>query len=365
LVTLVAKITADKKTDLEKVKAIYYWTQKNIKYIAFEYALGGFIPRESNEVFRKKYGDCKDNSSILYRMLEIAGVKGNLTWIGTRSIPYTYEEVPTPVVDNHMILSYENNGRTYYLDATGRYIKFGIPTSFIQGKEALVSYGKDFKIKKVPVIAAKENAIIDITNIKIENGWVIGSSKTSISGYPKIDVFHDLENENTQTKLKQFYNRMFEKGNNTFLVSSFKEANKYHYDNDFIVDYDFEIKNYSKKLGNEIYINLNLNKDLSYYKTDKKRENAIEYDYKRYFKYTTELEIPTGYRIDYLPEAVKVSNDFLTCEITYLVEGNNVIYNQSIELNFLILSLEQQKEVNKLIKKIERNYKEIVVLKKE
>ena len=365
LIDLVAKITANKKSELEKVKAIYYWAQKNIKYIAFEYALGGFIPRESNEVFRKKYGDCKDNSSILYRMLEIAGVKGNLTWIGTRSIPYSYEEMPTPIVDNHMILSYENNGRTYYLDATGRYIKFGIPTSFIQGKEALVSFGKDFKVKKVPVVNAKENAIIDITSIKFENGSVVGSSKTSFSGYPKIDIFNNLENENTQTKLKQFYNRMFEKGNNKFLVSSFKEENKYNYDNDFIVNYDFEIKNYSKKLGNEIYINLNLNKDLSFYKTDKKRENAIEYDYKRYFKYTTELEIPIGYTLDYLPEAVKVSNDFLTCEITYSVEGNKVTYNQVIELNFLILSIEQQKEVNKLIKKIERNYKEIVVLKKE
>ena len=365
LVTLVNKITANKTTELEKVKAIYYWTQKNIKYIAFEYALGGFIPRESNEVFRKKYGDCKDNSSILYRMLEIAGVKGNLTWIGTRKIPYTYKEVPTPVVDNHMILSYENNGRTYYLDATGRYIKFGIPTSFIQGKEALVSYGKNFKIKNVPVVDAKINAIIDATTIKIENGSVIGKAKTVVAGYPKIDFFHDLENENTQTKLKQFYNSMFEKGNNKFLVSSFKETNKYDYDKDFIVDYDFEIKNYAKKLGDEIYINLNLNKDLSYYKTDKKRENAIEFEYKRYFEYTTKLEIPKGYKVDYLPEAVKVSNDLLTCEITYQQKENEVIYNQKISLNFLILSVDEQKEVNKQIKKIERNYKEIVVLKKE
>ncbi|MFT7352991.1 MAG: transglutaminase-like putative cysteine protease, partial [Flavobacterium sp.] len=365
LVTLVAEITADKKTELEKVKAIYYWAQKNIKYIAFEYALGGFIPRESNEVFRKKYGDCKDNSSILYRMLEIAGVKGNLTWIGTRSIPYTYEEVPTPVVDNHMILSYEYDERTYYLDATGRYIKFGIPTSFIQGKEALVSYGKEFKIKKVPVIDAKQNAYIDSTTITIENGSVIGSGKTIISGYPKIDVFNALENENTQTKLKQFYNSTFEKGNNKFLVSRFKETNKYHYDNDFIVDYNFEIKDYAKNLGDEIYINLNLNKDLSYYKTDKKRKNAIEFDYKRYFRYTTELEIPAGYRIDFVPEDVTVSDDFMTCEITYVVKENTVIYDQTIELNFLILTLAQQKEVNKQIKKIERNYKEIVVLKKE
>ncbi|MEO9571128.1 MAG: transglutaminase-like domain-containing protein [Polaribacter sp.] len=365
LVALVNKITVDKKTDLEKVKAIYYWTQKNIKYIAFEYALGGFIPRESNEVFRKKYGDCKDNSSILYRMLEIAGVKGNLTWIGTRDIPYTYKEMPTPVVDNHMILSYENNGKTYYLDATGRYIKFGIPTSFIQGKEALVSYGKEFKIKKVPIIAAKINAIIDTTAIKIKDGSVLGASKTSISGYPKIDLFHNLEDENSKTKIKQLYNNKFVKGNNKFLINSFKEINKYHYDNDFIVDYDFEIKNYSKKLGNEIYVNLNLNKDLSFYKTDKKRKNAIEYDYQRYFSYTTKLEIPKGYKVDYIPEAVKVTSDYLTSEITYSEKENYVIYNHTIELNFLVLSLEQQKIVNKQIKKIEKNYKEIVVLKKE
>ncbi|OAD45491.1 transglutaminase domain-containing protein [Polaribacter atrinae] len=365
LVDLVSKITADKKTDLEKVKSIYYWTQQNIKYIAFEYALGGFIPRESNEVFRKKYGDCKDNSSILYSMLEIAGVKGNLTWIGTRSIPYTYDEVPTPVVDNHMILSYENNGKTYYLDATGRYIKFGTPTSFIQGKEALVGYGKDFKIKTVPIIAAKENAIIDVTNIKIENGSVFGSSKTTISGYPKIDIFHTLESGNSETKLKKFYKSAFEKGNNTFQINNFKETNKYHYDNDFIVDYDFEIKNYAKNLGDEIYINLNLNKEISFYKTDKNRKNAIEYEYQKQYNYTTKLEIPVGYKVDYVPESVTVSNDLLTCKITYQIKGNEVVYEHEIELNFLVLSTEQQKEVNKEIQKIERNYKEIVVLKKE
>ena len=365
LVALVSKITADKKNDLEKVKAIYYWTQQNIKYIAFEYALGGFIPRESNDVFRKKYGDCKDNSSILYSMLAIAGIKGNLTWIGTRSIPYTYNEIPTPVVDNHMILSYENNGKTYYLDATGRYIKFGMPTSFIQGKEALVGYGKDFKIKTVPIIAAKENAIIDVTNIKIENGKVIGSSKTTISGYPKIDIFHTLETGDSETKLKKFYKNVFGKGNNTFQINNFKETNKYHYDNDFIVDYDFEIKNYAKNLGDEIYINLNFNKEISFYKTDKNRENAIEYEYQKYYKYTTILEIPEGYKVDYVPESITVSNDLLISKITYQVKENEVIYNHEIELNFLVLSTEQQKEVNKEIQKIERNYKEIVVLKKE
>jgi hypothetical protein len=364
LVSLVNKITSGKDNDLEKVKAIYYWTQKNIKYIAFEYALGGFIPRESNDVFKKKYGDCKDNSSILFKMLEIAGIKGNLTWIGTRSIPYTYKDVPTPIVDNHMILSYESNGRTYFLDATGRYIKFGLPTSFIQGKEALVSYGDKFKIKKVPIIEAKDNSIIDSTKIKFENKYIVGNSKTVISGYPKIDYFHDLEDENSLSKLKEFYNTKLKKGNNKFLIRDFKETNKFSYDENFIIDYNFKVSDYFKKLGDEIYINLNLNKELSKFKVDKKRKNEIEFDHKKYYKFHTVLEIPNNFQVDYLPENVSISNKLVNCDITYQKKGNQIIYNHSIELNFLNLNLEEQKEINAYIKKIERNYKEIIILKK-
>ena len=37
-----------------------------------------------------------------------------------------------------------------------------------------------------------------VVNIHTKNGIVKGVSKTSIAGYPKIDFFHDLENENSQ-----------------------------------------------------------------------------------------------------------------------------------------------------------------------
>ena len=62
----------------------------------------------------KKVWRLKDNSSILYEMLKAAGIKGELTWIGTRSIPYKYNELPTPSVDNHMILYYQNGNKGYF-----------------------------------------------------------------------------------------------------------------------------------------------------------------------------------------------------------------------------------------------------------
>jgi len=366
LVTLVKELTANKKNDLEKVKAIYYWTQKNIKYIAFEYALGGFIPRQANDVFQKKYGDCKDNSSILYKMLDIAGLKGNLTWIGTRSIPYNYNEVPTPLVDNHMILSYtDSNDNTYFLDATGRYVAIDYPTSFIQGKEALIADGKsNFIIKKVPIIPPIKNAVIDTSYINLIDEDVIGKSKVEITGYNKTDTFLYLEDETTDEKIKEFYNTRLRKGNNKFLIKSFSETNKYDYEKNFIIDYDFSINDYTKKLGDEIYVNLNLIKDLSSYKTKEDRKHHIEYEHTNYFSYTTILNIPEGYKTDYIPENISLSNDYMSSIINYTVKDNIITYNHTYSLNFIDLNLDQQKEVNALIKKIEKAFKEVIILKK-
>jgi hypothetical protein len=365
LVTLVNEVTKDAKTDLEKVRAIYYWTQQNIKYIAFEYALGGFIPREANDVFNKKYGDCKDNSSILYEMLETAGLKGHLTWIGTRSIPYSYTEVPTPIVDNHMILAYRDNGKTYFLDATGRYLQLEIPSSFIQGKEALIGDGEGkFKIETVPVMSPKTSSYIQKTKLSISDDNLIGNGQIDLSGYYKIDFFNQLETKNSPKELKDYYTRKLRKGNNKFLVESYEEINKYSYDDDFKIKYDFNINDYAKQLGDEIYINLNLKREASEFRSEKDRENDIEMTYKSHYDFENTLKIPEGYKIDYTPEDFKISNDYLACSITYQQKENKIIYQQLLTMDFLSLSPEEQKIVNAAIKKIEKQYKETVVLKK-
>lgn len=366
LVSLVNELTKDKTTDLEKARAIYYWTQKNIKYIAFEYALGGFIPREANDVYKKKYGDCKDNSSILYEMLKIAGLEGNLTWIGTRSIAYTYTDVPTPIVDNHMILSMEIDNKTYFLDATGRYLPIEMPSSFIQGKEALVSNGEaKFVIKDVPVVDAKISAFKEVTTLHLEDARLLGTTKAEISGYYKIDFFNQLEDANTPAKIKEYYNYKMRKGNNKFLIDALTETNKYDYDKDLIIDYTFNINDYAKLLGDEIYINLNLRKDETDFKFEDDRENDIEVTYKSFYDYVTTLEVPVGYIVDYLPKDVSLSNEFMDSKITYETIDNTIVYKHQLEMNFLTLNPKQQQTVSDAIKVVEKSFKETVVLKKQ
>ena len=365
LTALVENLVSDKKSELEKVRAIYYWVQENIKYIAFEYALGGFVPREANEVFNKKYGDCKDNTSLLFKMLKIAGIEGNLAWIGTRSIPYSYAEVPTPIVDNHMVLYYENGGDSYFLDATGRYAPLELPTSFIQGKEALVEKGKDsFMIKEVPTVKPEKSRYRDFTSLSLVGSNVTGTSSAVLSGYTKTNFFYELEKLDTKDRKVDYYKWFFEKGNNGFIIKDFSETNTFSYDKEFVVDYDFELPSYAKRIGNEIYINLNLNKSISLLKTDKYRTMPLEHKYLDSFEFKNTLMVPEGYQVDYLPKNIDVSNDFIRSSITYEVVDNQIIYKHYIEHHTLVLDMETQQKVNELIKKIEQHYKEVIVLKK-
>jgi transglutaminase-like putative cysteine protease len=120
----VTELTNGRSTDIDKVKSIFYWVQDNIRYIAFEDGLAGFIPATAQDVFRSKYGDCKGMANLITEMLKLAGLDAHMTWIGTRHIPYDYS-LPSLAVDNHCISTVIIAGKEYFLDGTEKYIPFG------------------------------------------------------------------------------------------------------------------------------------------------------------------------------------------------------------------------------------------------
>jgi hypothetical protein len=79
LEALATDLTKDAKNEREMVEAIYYWVQNNIKYIAIEDGMEGFIPRPAATVFQRRYGDCKDMSSIIHTLLRAKGIEAYLT----------------------------------------------------------------------------------------------------------------------------------------------------------------------------------------------------------------------------------------------------------------------------------------------
>ena len=364
LKALTDSITKGKTSETDITKAIYYWVQKNIKYVAFEEGLGGFVPREANEVCEKRYGDCKDNSSILVAMLRYKGIRAYYTWIGTRSIPYTYEEVPTPISDNHMICTVEIDGKYYYLDATGNHHPLGLPSSFIQGKEALIGIDSvHYDIGVVPIVPPNQNAFIDSVTISVSGDKITGKGKAQINGYLKVQTVYSLEGVKNKTEEKDIVKRDIEKGNNKFYLNDYKIINQ-SIDSPLYFTYDFTIEDYLQEVDDEVYLNLNLEQEASQIKIRKTKKYDLELDNTLQTLTLVEFEIPNGYELTYLPPNSSKSSDFMEYAISYTRRGNKIIYKHEFAYKKLLIKKAQFEEWNNIVKSISKQYREVLIFKK-
>ena len=365
IINITKEITKDCVNEIDKVKKIYYWVQENIKYIAFEYGYGGFIPRRSDIIFNNRYGDCKDKSALLKTMLNLEGINAYFAWVGTTEIPYSYSQVYTPLSDNHMIITYIAPDSTFYfLDATGYYQPLDIPTSFIQGKETLISINKDnYIISKIPTVSSSINVFIDSVNFVIDGDKLKGKGNLTMSGYYKINILNTTMNLQQKDK-KEIINKILEKGNNKFQVLDYT-INFEPYALHSTTSYNCLIDKYILKSGKNIYINLNLNRNFLKYKIQENRKHPISFDYtfKKVFTFT--IKIPDGYKIKYIPENLTLNYNNFSTTINYDVEDNYIKYTHNLVVDTLLITKEFFESWNTLIKSLENAYRQSIVLEKE
>ncbi|MEM9022931.1 MAG: transglutaminase domain-containing protein, partial [Bacteroidota bacterium] len=357
-------LTGGLSTDREKVQAVFDWVQDNIKYVAFEDGMSGFIPREASKVCSKRYGDCKDMTSITTELLKAANIPAYLTWIGSRDIPYSYSELPTPMVDNHMIAAVKLDGEFVFLDATSQYTPIGFPTAFIQGKEALVGVGSEnFELVQVPEVAMERNSYRDSIVLEVNGAEVIGTAEARFSGYQKVDMVRPF-NARPVNKQKDFIQARLIKGHNKFRLDDFSVTGADNKATDFQVDYRFTVPDYAKNIGSAVYINLNLDKTLYNEQIDPQvRKLPIEVKYKTVEEFITDLRIPEGYRVDYLPKDQEFRNEAFGFSMQYRQEDGRVILTKRIYSNTLVVQPEQFEAWNQMIESIDQAYNEVVVLK--
>ncbi len=357
-------LTKNAPDELTKVKNIFYWVQDNIRYIAFEDGLGGFIPREGKAIFHKRYGDCKDMASIITYMLRLVNIPSYLTWIGSDGIPYSYDELPTPSVDNHMIATYFDGDKPYFLDATGSYIPIGYSTPFIQGKEALVGLGKGkYKLITVPTPEAEYNKLYEKIHISLNDMTVKGRSDCEVSGFQKLRLSESLGGKDDK-EMKDFFISFCNKGDNTLLIQDYKEKDLKYRDLPYSVSYDFTIQNHVHKHEDELYINMHLMKFFEKTKIKKDRENMIKNRYHAQYGYEVVFDIPQGYAISEIPENQKYQHKLFDFSSEYEQKGDQLVLRFKFNNRYRFMKKENFDDWNQMLKVLKSSYNETLILKK-
>lgn len=364
LIKIANSVTAPYDTEEEKVKAIYYWVKDNIKYIAYENGYEGFIPREANLVCERKFGDCKDMSSIITAMCSSVGISNvYLTWIGSRDIPYTYAELPTPSVDNHMIAAYVKGDEVIFLDATDQKTRYGLPSSFIQGKEALIYLNKnEYKLHKVPIVSEDDNEVTIKVKAMVDETMIKGSGTSTMAGIARS---HNLARMSTTNDKKRF-NSIKSKvrlGNNKFQLLN--PIEKYVEDRDslYIIDFEFELDNYLVVLDKEIYINMFLRELTLIDEFEDNRIFPFVFEYKLNYAIQVDLDIPADKEVGALPESLFIDNGLFIYEGVYQKQNDRVVLDYSIKLSKISIEPENFSTWNTSVKEIKKFMKQSITLK--
>jgi hypothetical protein len=363
---IVDSLTTGVTSQEQKARRIYNWVQTNIKYVAFEDGMEGFIPRDANFVCSRRFGDCKDMSSILTLMLNTAGVPAYHTWIGTRSLPYTYRETPLPIVDNHMICAIQlKKGAFIFLDGTDPTCVFGIPSSHIQDKEALIALedGK-YTIAKVPSPPKEASQLIDSCFMQLTDKGIMGTIKTHLTGYYAMNIQASLNYINGKEK-DNYMRARFLRGSNKFQLISYETGDRSD-KNHIALSGKFELQDHARKIGDEWYLNINLHKLYEHQEIDyPRRKMPVEYDFRSIKKFVTVLTIPDGYKVSYLPQSKAFKNDVWGFTMNYEQKGNTIILTQEFYNDHLLLTADHFKAWNEVLEHLFPLYKESISLSKK
>ena len=366
LIAIVDKVKSSCTSEVDIVKSVFYWVQENIQYVAFEQGMRGLIPHSGSYVCEKRYGDCKDMANLIVNMLQLAGINAHHTWVGTRDLPYRYSQIPTPLVDNHMIATYvAQDGQYYYLDATNDHTPFGLPSSMIQGKEVLIGIDeKNYEVKTVPEIAKERNVMIDSVAIRVDGDQLIGRGMTSLGGYPKVFGSYALD-RSVSDDIKRSVTRLIGKGSNKFYLDNYVLSDVGERDRRTTIDYSFRIGDYFQKIGDELYVNLNLNKDhYNDFINIAARIAPKERDYKYEKIDYCEFTIPEGYTIAYIPANARIDGDLMGFQTEYSSGNGKIQFRKKFYVNYLLMQPEQFEHWNKSVKPLSEAYKESIILKR-
>lgn len=362
----VKELTTGRSNDKDKARAIFEWVQEHIRYIAFEDSLGGFVPREADVVFLRKFGDCKDKSSLLIMMCREAGLDARYVWIGTRDLPYSLHQTPMPGAFNHMIAAARINDQWVFMDATDNVTPYGSVPHALQGKDAFIAHdGKDYEIVTIPVKNASGAIIRDSSYVRIENNMLTGAMHSDFYGYPAWELQQHLMYMSEKDKEKVF-SSITQRGNNKYTQKSFDFILEKDKQKSLHINASFELKDYIKTVGDDYYINMHLLKPYADGKIEMQTRTApVNFDYNQTLQYIVVLEIPKGYKVSYMPD--NEEHDFKGLgkyKVSYEQTGGQITLKSEFTFDKLMVEANQFKDYNLMIASMQKAYKESIEISK-
>ncbi len=115
----VLEITKGKKTEREKINAVYDYVVGKTRYVALEFGIHGFKPYKCAQIFARGFGDCKDKATLIVTMLKELNIPATIVIVRT-GLRGDFEDSPASLAPFDHAIAYVPS-IDHYLDGTAEY----------------------------------------------------------------------------------------------------------------------------------------------------------------------------------------------------------------------------------------------------
>jgi len=333
--SLIKKLVEGVDNPLERAKIVYKFVQDNTRYISVQVGIGGIQPFPAYEVDKVKYGDCKGLTNYTKALLKVAGVNSYYTEVYASSdsqISVENDFASLLGQANHVILNIPNEEGDIWLECTSQKTPFGFIGDFTDDRDVFVITPEGGKIKHTKKYATNENEQITKGVYTLLNDGTIDLEGVIVSKGIQYDDKYGSE-VLPERDLEVYYKKRWNYINNLELNT--KEIFNDKDNIEFKETIKLAATNYSKIVGDRMLFNVNaVNRNTEI--PDRYRERKLPLKIYRGFKDVDDFEInlPTDYKIESLPQNVKIENKFGYYSFEIAVKNDNtILYNREFVVN--------------------------------
>ncbi|HEY1265106.1 MAG TPA: DUF3857 domain-containing protein [Terriglobales bacterium] len=376
----VQELIAGKNTFDEKIRVLSTFLQTDIRYVAIEIGLGGYQPHTAGDIFRARYGDCKDKAVLLGSMLEQAGIHSEYLLINTErgvvdpaSPANSFNhailaiEIPADVkLENYHSVIAAKNGKHYIIfDPTDEYTAVGQLRPELQDSYALLVTESGGELIHTPVLPPDANTLcrdghFTLTSDGELSGEVIETRGGNYASEERARLYDANEQERSQRLERRLNNWL--KG---FTLQGSKIEFLDQRQKNLVLTYKFASPQYAQVRGPLMLVRPRVLGEKSFeIPTRKPRQYSIELDGASRETDTYIIEIPPDYKVDDVPDPVKVDMGFATYESKFEVDGSKLRYWREYVVKDLRVPAEKLPELRKFEGIIGSDEMAAVVLKR-
>jgi hypothetical protein len=330
-----------------KLNRITDYIQKNIRYFIVAKGIGGWQAHYAGDIYRNRYGDCKDKTTLLISMLQAAGIRAHYLHVDSRrgiidpadpslegNHMITAIEIPDGVSDPRLLaLVKAVNGKTLLIfDPTDEETPVGLIRAALQGAYGNISNGTDSQVLPLPVLPPESAGLT-------RNGSFTLTADGALAGdVSEVFTGDDATNERWFIKdndSKEIHEKL-ENGLGSDLPGLTFKGFEFHgaadLDKPLNLDLHLGATGYAHPAGSLLLIRPRVLGTHARAVPDvmegKPRAYSIEIGHPGRWHDSFDITIPPGYVVDETPDPINIDLDFASYHSTVSAKGNILHYDR-------------------------------------